>query len=340
MSGKCKSKVCSRDKICNPKSGRCVSRTGNIGKQIINSIVRRSKYDKEDKCSDIHCEDNKICNPKTGRCILKQNSEPYENKYTKYIYKKYSKIVDEFLPESYILVDLIKTGAYGEIFIAYIQNDETYRALKFQTFEKNKINNFENDIYMYSIFQEKGLALPLYNSIIYKHNNTTYCYMEMGKLDGTLKTILSGLVSDEILENIIDYILELLHELCKYGLIHGDFHWDNIGFTLKKHEGKSYIRLWLIDFAFSCCYEKHGNEIKQREIECNFSLEILQAIRTLFILQINKYNKQYLAKELYKIYCNVEEKRYDESISVSQIFEIIESVYQKKLNEYMYKYII
>lgn len=49
MAGKCESKICPRDKVCNPSSGRCVSRSGKIGKQIRS---RSSKSPKQDNLTD------------------------------------------------------------------------------------------------------------------------------------------------------------------------------------------------------------------------------------------------------------------------------------------------
>ena len=37
MSDKCKNVKCPRDKICNPETGRCVLKTGKIGKALLKS---------------------------------------------------------------------------------------------------------------------------------------------------------------------------------------------------------------------------------------------------------------------------------------------------------------
>ena len=59
------------NKILNPKTGRYVSKTGKIGKELL-------KEQKENKCSDEKIKEckkqNKICNEKSGRCI--KNKEP------------------------------------------------------------------------------------------------------------------------------------------------------------------------------------------------------------------------------------------------------------------------
>ncbi len=63
--GKCDGVICSGDKICNPASGRCVKKTGKIGKSL-----RKSKK-ATDKCDGVICSGDKICNPASGRCVKK-----------------------------------------------------------------------------------------------------------------------------------------------------------------------------------------------------------------------------------------------------------------------------
>ena len=78
--------------ICNPETGRCVLRTGAVGKKIIKNQQKKSGERKsrtssrkkssnkktENKCSDDKikkCESiNKICNPLTGYCVNKTGS--------------------------------------------------------------------------------------------------------------------------------------------------------------------------------------------------------------------------------------------------------------------------
>ena len=68
------SKNCKSDQIINPRTGRCVKRTGKIGKQILseskNNVESKSKtsYDKKSKSK---WESDQIINPRTGRCVKK-----------------------------------------------------------------------------------------------------------------------------------------------------------------------------------------------------------------------------------------------------------------------------
>ena len=69
------SKPCPPEKILNPISGKCVNRTGTIGKQILNGTIKaktRAQITSFKLCKGVKCEDNKVCNPITGKCILKK----------------------------------------------------------------------------------------------------------------------------------------------------------------------------------------------------------------------------------------------------------------------------
>ena len=67
---KCENKICSLDKVCNPVSGRCVKKTGKIGRSVIEKKSKR-KSSKLDKCENKICSSDKVCNPVSGRCVKK-----------------------------------------------------------------------------------------------------------------------------------------------------------------------------------------------------------------------------------------------------------------------------
>ena len=62
-------KKCPEGKIVNPATGRCVSKTGKIGRDLLNS-KKNSKKSKKSKKS-VKCVKGKIINPKTNRCVSK-----------------------------------------------------------------------------------------------------------------------------------------------------------------------------------------------------------------------------------------------------------------------------
>ena len=60
--------TCPKDKIINPKSGRCVSRTGSIGRSILSGPIQQPGKKKA------ACPNDKILNPKSGRCVSRTGS--------------------------------------------------------------------------------------------------------------------------------------------------------------------------------------------------------------------------------------------------------------------------
>ena len=56
--------VCPQDKILNPKTNRCVSKTGKIGKELVLNVP-------DIKPKKVVCPQDKILNPKTNRCVSK-----------------------------------------------------------------------------------------------------------------------------------------------------------------------------------------------------------------------------------------------------------------------------
>lgn len=61
-----KTKECKDDQILNPKTYRCVSRTGAIGKRLVQEQQRKKQ---EEKKTVKTCKDTEILNPKTDRCV-------------------------------------------------------------------------------------------------------------------------------------------------------------------------------------------------------------------------------------------------------------------------------
>jgi serine/threonine protein kinase len=99
-----KDKDCPKNKIRNPKTNKCVLKTGKIGKQIMG---------KDSKVKDKDCPKNKIRNPKTNKCVLKTG------KIGKQILGKDSKVKDKDCPKNKIRNPktnkcVLKTGKIGK----------------------------------------------------------------------------------------------------------------------------------------------------------------------------------------------------------------------------------
>jgi serine/threonine protein kinase len=69
-------KKCPEDKILNPKTGRCVSKTGGLGKKLLKQLKPSTQKSikppsPSHKKTQKKCPEDKILNPKTGRCVSK-----------------------------------------------------------------------------------------------------------------------------------------------------------------------------------------------------------------------------------------------------------------------------
>ena len=64
------------NKILNPKTGRYVSKTGKIGRELLKKNIEKKENIENTKCTEAkikECEKhNKICNELSGRCIIKK----------------------------------------------------------------------------------------------------------------------------------------------------------------------------------------------------------------------------------------------------------------------------
>ena len=78
---KCQGIKCELDNICNPETGRCVKKTGAIGKLIMSahkksdekkSSGKKKGDDHESPCKK-PCPPEKICNPASRRCVLRSS---------------------------------------------------------------------------------------------------------------------------------------------------------------------------------------------------------------------------------------------------------------------------
>jgi len=61
---------CDAAKVCNPKTGKCVLKTGTIGRQILGTAAPKTATGAAPKTC-LPCPAIKVCNPKTGNCVLK-----------------------------------------------------------------------------------------------------------------------------------------------------------------------------------------------------------------------------------------------------------------------------
>ena len=158
----------------------------------------------------------------------------------------------------------------------------------------NKLKDFLKEIEMGKIFQKLGIGCKIYRSEVLLDSNKNYSagLIELEKLDGILSDILVKKLSQEQLDDIISQIVKIIKINQKNGITHGDLHFDNIGY---KRISNKKIKLYLIDFGFSCClFSKYFS----------MRLEMIQVMRSLFSLDfhINRDNLTYLREKILEFY--------------------------------------
>jgi len=312
MSG-CKDKTCPSNKVCNPSSGRCVLKSGKTGKSVLANQQSSSSQKK--------CPPDKIVNPSTGRCVLRsgaigkkilslsvQEDKKEEDsfsegiqtlfkKFTKHmskkdVYKKYGTQFESYLPTDYYIVKQSGSGKSGTVYIACTSPLDCF-AVKLQYV--NNVAEFEEEIAMQKIFYEHGLAPPVYGHAIYNYKGKRVGVIKMGKIITTMSSVLRQRLPESVLSKLIDSALDFIEVMCNNNLVHGDFHWDNIGLNAGIDEkGEVQVYPVLIDFGWSS------------EGECRPELEVIQLLRTITLYggkeKLDPYNVMYIREILYNTY--------------------------------------
>jgi tRNA A-37 threonylcarbamoyl transferase component Bud32 len=148
---------------------------------------------------------------------------------------------------------------------------------------------FLQEAAMQKRFAAAGLAPPVYRVGMFKKGRVNYGLLEMGLVDGTLDDLLEKRQPRATLDWVLSSIDGLINGMCDAGLIHGDFHFGNIG-VMRWEDGMS---LTLIDFGLSCCL---------RPTKCNPRLEYMQVLRSVRLSGVSRANEEYLIDQLLALY--------------------------------------
>lgn len=251
---------CKQDQILNPKTGRCVKKTGKIGQEILN------KENKE------KCNRQQVLNPKTGRCVKKTGKigqeilgkKPKQKTVAKkkpqnikLLGKKLDQNVSNYLFElchnfGYKIGKKLGEGSYStvyeidyrpdpSIFMYPLLGDTRIVSTVLRlTKPESSMEEFKT---MYSKFSSLGLAPELVTmGIVGKVE-----YSIMQRVSGTVDQLLSQKQSQRFLKMLIDKVIHILETLRKNNLTHHDLHWENIGF----YKYNDSYQFTLIDFGMS-----------------------------------------------------------------------------------------
>jgi len=206
------------NKILNPKTGRYVSKTGKIGKELLKQL-------KENKCSEQKIKEckrqNKICNEKSGRCIKKkeeskkQEPKKQESKKEESFPKKINinKLKEEwksiYTNSTCLSLDIINHGNnFLDVKISKTQKIIGITGNGTLILRKMKdlaLANRENtDIYLPKNFTGRLYANPLWNKVHgYMYYLNDYNVKSLSKIVFTINEINKKFKSYKLSESLV-----------------------------------------------------------------------------------------------------------------------------------------
>jgi tRNA A-37 threonylcarbamoyl transferase component Bud32 len=330
---KCSHRYKKGTKVCKKKPG---PKKGSTKRKKKTSKRRKSK-------KKSRCRTDQEINPKTGRCRKKcrtdQERNPKSGRCRK-SYKSYKRpsfkddmyyqsmkrpginsIDYEFrrthpnlLTDEFVVRQILKEDDEKQVLLVCYRNNCNY-ILKIIYGDKNKARN---EVNMTQKFSDVGVGIDVYNTGMLDKGDDDY-YVFIQKFEEDLKSYLTVRRSDIDLDDIILQIKNIINILCANNMIHGDLHWENIGYILN-NRGKKVLKL--IDFGWSIDNKK-----------CKPVLEYLQLYSTLDRMspELDYYNKEYIRQKLVDIIVNDYNYNLEDIISRDQ-FTDMHARYQ--LNEF------
>ncbi len=305
MPRKSKKRKCSRGykkgtKVCKKKPGpkkgskRRKSKKGSKRRKSKNKTSKRRKYKK--------CRSDQERNPETGRCRRKPRSsrKPRRQTFKDDMYYQpmgrpginsidyqFRRLHPNLLTDEFVVREILKEDDEKQVLLVCYRNNCNY-ILKIIYGDKNKARN---EVNMTQKFSDVGVGIDVYNTGMLDKGDDDY-YVFIQKFEEDLKSYLTVGRSDRDLDDIILQIKNIINILCANNMIHGDLHWENIGYILN-NRGKKVLKL--IDFGWSIDNKK-----------CKPVLEYLQLYSTLDRMspELNYYNKEYIRQKLVDIIVN------------------------------------
>lgn len=189
------------------------------------------------------------------------------------------------------IVNKLGKGAYGVVLNACADAFNCY-AVKIQ--HVKNMEDFKREVKMQKIFAVRGLSPSIIGAQhFYQHDGKQFGVILMSRIAGVMNDVLETRLDKQYLDTIIGWIVNLLRLMRKFTLTHGDLHWENLAYVYGlAADGLVSPIPTLIDFGFAT--DKFSNS----------QLEMLQLLRTLREKHnyFDDYNRQYLSKQLLKIY--------------------------------------
>lgn len=181
------------------------------------------------------------------------------------------------------ITKLLGNGSFGVAFGTRGPNNEA-GALKIM--KENKIDLVDGEIKMGKKFHKLGLSPSVTKVKTFKMGQNSFHSIHMDRLDGILGSYLASNPSKKIIKMIIDKTLRVVKKLSDNNIVHGDLHFENIGYIHSREKGE-VGKLQVIDHGFATS----GISLPE--------LDLLQMLRSSqFMWGIKKDNANFIDKTI------------------------------------------
>lgn len=284
-------KKCTKDQKRNPKTGRCrkvilkAPKTIQTLPPISLNLLKKGQIfadkesENEKKCTIDRYDRNVIKNvEKTLGIKLDKSSRNFDA----------CNAIQNAFPSPIVLPGwrITKFLGNGNFGVAMGTRGPQNESGALKIIKENKIALVDSEIEMGNKFHKLGLSPKNKKVTTFKLGRNFYHSIHMDRLDGIIGTYLASNPPKKTIEMIIEKTFRVVKKLSDNKIVHGDLHFDNIGFIHSRNKDE-VGKLQVIDHGFA----KSGMSLPE--------IEVLQMLRsTQFMDGITKENAKFIHKKI------------------------------------------
>ena len=272
--------------ILNPETGRYVKRDGEIGQRLVLKTreLNLERLQLEIPDTEQISSQNIIRERTRGRKMMNFIMDE------RTIRQRFGPPIFDTIPSGYVVAQRIgEQSRYGEIYLLcekdalYSRNCDLVMKVQIRNRKESKTsemfrNRMNREFEMQKRFAQVGLAPRAFMRSFYSYKNQDYFVIIMERVDAVLSQSLrefpKGQEVEDYCELVTTGVYNLLLDMSRHNLVHGDFHTGNIGIRLEitgedtdeeyqedmsEGEGEYVYRFVIIDFGWASIGPKHGD---------------------------------------------------------------------------------